>query len=69
MSHRVEIGYLCRHGHFIFQDDPDLDDSCGSKRVGGVYVEMGEDVYSTRFVEALTEAREDFGIALGKAYS
>ena len=56
-------------GHFIFRDDPDLDDSCGSKRVGGVYVEMDEDVYSTRFNEALAEAREDFGAAIGKAYS
>lgn len=36
---RVEIGYLCGKGHFVFHDDAEADGSCLSRRIGGVYVE------------------------------
>lgn len=67
-GHKVEIGYLCRKGHFIFHDDPDVDYACGSKRMAGIFVEPDEGVYSGMFEEALEESREDFGAALGRAY-
>lgn len=32
----VEIGYLCRHGHFVFyRGDEDV---CGSKQIGKIVV-------------------------------
>jgi hypothetical protein len=37
-SQRVEIGYVCSHGHYAFYADPE-GTSCGSKRVAGVYAE------------------------------
>jgi hypothetical protein len=33
----VEIGYVCRHGHFQFKDDPD-GDACVTKIVGRIFV-------------------------------
>lgn len=38
MSKRIEIGYVCRHGHFQFRDDPD-GDTCGTKNVATIYAE------------------------------
>lgn len=64
----IEIGYLCRRGHFIFHDDPDVDYACGSKRMAGVFVTPEEGVYPDMFAEALDEARADFGSALERAY-
>jgi hypothetical protein len=64
----AELGYLCRHGHFIFHDDPDVDYACGSKRIAGVLVQPDEGVSPDRFSSALSEASWDFGKALGRAY-
>lgn len=68
MSEPVEIGYLCRRGHFIFYDEPDVDNSCGSKRIAGLYAVPDEDVYPHTFAEKLAEAREDFGQELARIY-
>lgn len=38
MSEKIEIGYLCSRGHFVFHDDPE-GGGCESKRIAGVYVE------------------------------
>lgn len=43
-TERVEIGYLCSRGHFVFHDDPE-GGGCGSKRTAGVYVEREADFY------------------------
>jgi len=37
-SQRVEIGYVCSHGHYALYADPE-GTSCGSKRVAGIYAE------------------------------
>jgi len=37
-SERIEIGYVCRKGHFQFKDDPD-GESCWTKNVATIYVE------------------------------
>lgn len=68
MSEPVEIGFMCRRGHFLFYDEPDLDDSCGSKRMAGIFVVPEEGVYRGMFNEALDEARTKFGAELGRAY-
>lgn len=44
MSEKIEIGYLCSRGHFVFHDDPD-GGGCASKRIAGVYVEREADFY------------------------
>jgi hypothetical protein len=64
----VEIGFLCRRGHFIFYDEPDVDTSCGSKRMAGIFVVPEEGVYPHYFADALADAREDFGEDLGRMY-
>lgn len=49
----VEIGYVCRQGHFQFKYDPD-GDSCGTKIVGRIFVMPEPEVSSTElnyFVE------------------
>lgn len=68
MAEPVEIGYLCRKGHFIFHDEPGLDNACGSKRMAGIFVVPEEGVYPHYFAEAVQDAREDFGEALGHMY-
>jgi hypothetical protein len=40
MSERIEIGYVCYKGHFVFKGDPE--DSCGTKDVATIYVEPNE---------------------------
>lgn len=40
---RVEIGYLCSRGHYVFYADEEWD-ICGSKRTAGIYVEMDKGV-------------------------
>lgn len=67
-GHKVEIGYLCRRGHFIFWDDPDVDDACGSKKIAGIYVEAVPGAYTGMFEEALDESRQELRRALGRAY-
>lgn len=67
-SGAVEIGYLCRKGHFIFHDDPDVDGACGSKRMAGIFVVPEEGVYPVMFAEALAEAMANFGEELGRMY-
>lgn len=52
---RVEIGYLCRRGHFQFIDDPD-GDPCGTKIIGKVYVKPIRGAYPDMFKEALEQA-------------
>lgn len=64
----AELGYLCSHGHFIFHDDPDVDYACGSKKIASVVIQPVEGAYKGMLAEALDEAREDFGTALGRAY-
>lgn len=64
----VALGYLCSHGHFVFFDDTDLDDTCGSRRVAGVHVVYDNGVLPGMFAGALAEARQDFGSAIGRAY-
>ena len=54
-SQRVEIGYVCTHGHYAFYADPE-GTSCGSKRVAGVYVERDSGV---EFYEPYELADED----------
>jgi hypothetical protein len=68
MTEPVEIGYLCRKGHFIFHDEPVYDGACGSKRMAGIFVVPEEGVYPHYFAEALGEAREDFAQELGRMY-
>ena len=40
MNDRIEIGYVCFKGHFVFKGDPE--DMCGSKDVGKIYVEPND---------------------------
>lgn len=40
---KVEIGYICRKGHFQMNDDPE-GGSCGTKKVATIYVEPDEDI-------------------------
>lgn len=54
---RIEIGYLCRHGHFQFNGDPD-GDSCSTKKIGTIYVKPIRGAYMDMFNEALSEAIE-----------
>lgn len=53
----IEIGYVCRHGHFQFINDPD-GDSCGTKIVGRIYVTPESDQHAERLAEATTESLE-----------
>jgi hypothetical protein len=68
MSEPVEIGFLCRKGHFIFYDEPEFDGSCGSKKMAGIFVVPEEGVYPHMFAESLAEARQDFGHELVRMY-
>lgn len=43
VSQRIEIGYVCRQGHFQFKDDPD-GDSCGTKKVATIYVKADPEI-------------------------
>lgn len=52
MSKRVEVGYLCRHGHFQFNGDPE-GDSCQTKIIGKVYVKPIRGAYPDMFAEAV----------------
>lgn len=69
MTEPVEIGFMCRKGHFIFYDEPDFDGSCGSKKIAGIFVVPEEGVYPHSFREALEGSRNDFREELGRAYS
>lgn len=53
----VEIGYVCRHGHFQFINDPD-GDSCGTKIVGRIYVTPEPEISAETLTEATTESLE-----------
>lgn len=55
MSKRVEIGYLCHHGHFQFHEDPD-GDSCRTKIIGKVYVKPIRGAYMDMFNDAIGQA-------------
>jgi hypothetical protein len=55
VSKAVEIGYVCRHGHFQFHEDPD-GDSCGTKKIGTIYVRPIKGAYADMFKEALEES-------------
>ena len=41
---RVEIGFLCDHGHFCFYEDPMYDRACAENRVAGIFIERDADV-------------------------
>jgi hypothetical protein len=49
---RTDIGYVCRHGHFQFNEDPD-GDSCGTKIVGRIYVTPEPEITPEELSEAL----------------
>jgi len=53
----TEIGYVCRHGHFQFIDDPD-GDACGTKRIGTIYVKADDEVTQAELTEAVDYAIE-----------
>lgn len=55
MSEKIEIGYVCRQGHFQFRDDPD-GDSCGTKDIGTVYVEAPDGVDLGYLKEVIDES-------------
>ena len=55
MNERIEIGYVCRHGHFQFKDDPD-GDSCGTKKIGTIYVEANERANEAAIRESVEES-------------
>ncbi|MDQ0241185.1 hypothetical protein [Arthrobacter bambusae] len=55
MSKSIEIGYLCRRGHFQFIDDPE-GDSCGTKKIGTIYVKPIRGASPDLFREAVTES-------------
>lgn len=46
-AEEIEIGYVCLHGHFQFHGDSD-GDTCGTKRVGTVYVRADAEPNPTR---------------------
>ncbi len=52
MSKSIEIGYLCRRGHFVFKDDPD-GDACQTKKIGTIYVKPIRGAYPDMFKEAI----------------
>lgn len=54
-SQRVEIGYLCSHGHYAFYADPE-GTSCASKRIAGIFVEREPGM---EFYEPYEAADED----------
>lgn len=58
MSESIEIGYVCRHGHFQFNDDPD-GDTCGTKDVGRIYVTPGTGISAEALAEALGYSLEN----------
>ncbi|PZF83231.1 hypothetical protein [Jiangella anatolica] len=37
---RIEIGYLCRKGHYCFYADPEEDGACGAPGVGRIWLEI-----------------------------
>lgn len=54
MGKKVEIGYICYKGHFVFKGDPD--DSCGTKEIGKIYAERNDKRDKEMFEEALEES-------------
>lgn len=40
---RIEIGYLCRKGHYCFWSDPEEDGACGAPGVGRIWLEVEPD--------------------------
>ena len=55
---RVEIGYLCYHGHYCFYADPEEAGQCGSKRVGTITLAFDD-----------TDAPEDWTVMVADAQS
>jgi len=53
----LEVGYVCRHGHFQFVEDPD-GDACGTKRVATIYVKADQEVSAEEMSEAVDYAIE-----------
>jgi hypothetical protein len=52
-NNKVEIGYVCSHGHYVFYADPE-EGGCASKRIAGIFVEQ-----EAEFYEPFEEADED----------
>jgi hypothetical protein len=52
---KVEIGYLCGRGHYVFRADPERDGSCDSRRIAGIFVEKDPDIEFTEPYEAKDE--------------
>lgn len=59
MTKKIEIGYLCRKGHFQLDGDPD-GDACGTKRVASVYVESDEPHWDANLGEYVQEALDSY---------
>ncbi|MBT2537230.1 hypothetical protein [Arthrobacter sp. ISL-69] len=57
LSERIEIGYVCRQGHFQFKDDP-AGDSCGTKRVATIYAKADPGVSHETLTESVYDALE-----------
>jgi hypothetical protein len=51
----IEIGYVCRYGHFQFKDDPE-GDSCGTKIVGRIFVTPEPDVSLTELNDSISDS-------------
>ena len=52
---KIELGYLCLKGHFQFKGDPE-GNSCGTKDIGTIYVEINEWADPEEFQEIVDEA-------------
>lgn len=55
MRQKDEIGYLCSRGHFVLYGESD--NSCGSKKIAGLFVEAIEDD-ETMFYEPYEQVDE-----------
>jgi hypothetical protein len=62
---RIEVGYVCRHGHFQFREDPD-GDSCGTKIVGTIYVEPEPGYSEEAVMEAIGYSLESHHRKMGE---
>lgn len=59
MSKKIAIGYVCKHGHFQFIQDPD-GDACSTKRVATVYVKADRGIARETFWEAVAWALDGY---------
>ena len=53
----IEVGYVCHHGHFVFNADED--NACGTKRIGTITVTPDYEGDPERFTEAVHKSECD----------